>query len=62
VTLTHDLMVTIKVLDLNDECQSWRVKTRLKKLVMLPGRLSLRARQWVAKVLVPGTWLSWWQR
>ncbi len=55
-------MVTIKVLDLNDECQSWRVKTRLKKLVMLPGRLSLRARQWVAKVLVPGTWLSWWQR
>lgn len=60
--LAYDLMVAIKVLDLSDECQSWRVKTLLKKLVMLPGRLSRRSRQWVARVLVPGAWLSWWQR
>ncbi|MBI1176664.1 hypothetical protein GC207_04410 [bacterium] len=31
----------------------WRIKTLLKKLVMLPGRLRQRSRQWVAKVLVP---------
>jgi hypothetical protein len=60
--LAYDLMVAIKLLDLSDECQSWRVKTLLKKLVMLPGRLSQRSRQWVARVLVPGAWLSWWQR
>jgi len=60
--LAYDLMVAIKLLDLSDECQSWRVKTLLKKLVMLPGRLSRRSRQWVARVLVPGAWLSWWQR
>jgi len=60
--LAYDLMVAIKLLDLNDDCQGWRIKTLMKKLVMLPGRLSQRARQWVAQVLVPGAWLNWWQR
>jgi len=45
--LAYNLMVAIKLLDLSDECQAWRVKTLLKKLVMLPGRLSQRSRQWV---------------
>jgi hypothetical protein len=60
--LAYDLMVAIKLLDLSDDCQGWRVKTLMKKLVFLPGRLSRHARQWVAKVLVPGAWLGWWQR
>lgn len=60
--LAYDLLVAIKLLDLNDDCQGWRIKTLMKKLVMLPGRLSQRSRQWVAKVLVPGAWLCWWQR
>jgi hypothetical protein len=60
--LAYDLMVAIKLLDLNDDCQGWRIKTLTKKLVMLPGRLSWRSRQWVARVLVPGAWLRWWQR
>ena len=34
----------------------------MKKLVFLPGRLGRRARLWVARVLVPGPWLAWWQR
>ncbi|MDW8310868.1 MAG: transposase, partial [Verrucomicrobiales bacterium] len=29
-----------------DDCQGWRVKTRMKKLLLLPGRLSWRSRQW----------------
>jgi len=60
--LAYDLMVAIKLLDLTDDCQGWRVKTLMKKLVFLPGRLSRQARQWVARVLVPGAWLGWWQR
>lgn len=55
-------MIAIKLLDLSDDCQSWRVKTLMKKMVMLPGRLGRRSRQWIAKVMVPGAWLSWWQR
>ena len=60
--LADDLMVAIQLVDLNDECQGWRVKTLMKKLVLLPGRLRRRSRQWVARVLVPGAWLTWWQR
>jgi hypothetical protein len=60
--LAYDLMVAIKLLDLPDDCQGWRIKTLMKKLVFLPGRLRQRSRQWVARVLVPGAWLSWWQR
>jgi hypothetical protein len=60
--LAYDLMVAIKLLDLSDDCQGWRIKTLMKKMLMLPGRMSRRSRQWVARVLVPGAWLCWWQR
>jgi hypothetical protein len=60
--LAYNLMVAIKLLDLKDDCQGWQLKTLMKKLVFMPGRLGKRSRQWVAKVLVPGAWLSWWQR
>jgi hypothetical protein len=60
--LAYNLMIAIKLLDLSDDCQSWRVKTLMKKMVMLPGRLSQRSRQWIARVMVPGAWLCWWQR
>lgn len=60
--LAYDLMIAIKLLDLSDDCQGWRVRTLMKKMVMLPGRLSQRSRQWIAKVMVPGAWLCWWQR
>jgi len=60
--LAYDLMVAIKLLDLNDDCQGWRIRTLMKKLVLLPGRMAWRSRQWVARVRVPGAWLCWWQR
>lgn len=60
--LAYNLMVAIKLLDLKDDCQGWQLKTLMKKLVFMPGRLGRRSRQWVAKVMVPGPWLSWWQR
>ena len=60
--LAYNLMVAIKLLDLKDDCQGWQLKTLMKKLVFMPGRLGKRSRQWVARVLVPGTWLNWWQR
>ena len=60
--LAYNLLVAIKLLDLGEDCQGWRLKTLLKKLVFLPGRLNRRSRQWVARVMVPGAWLGWWQR
>ena len=58
--LAYDLMTAIKILDLQDQSQGWKVKTLMKKLVMLSGRLSQLSRQWVAKVMVPGVWMNWW--
>ena len=55
--LAYGLMVAIKLLDLKDDCQSWRVKTLMKKLLFLPGRMAWRSRPWLARVLVPGEWL-----
>ena len=60
--LAYDLRVAIKLMDLNDACQSWRIKTLLKQRVLLPGRLSPRARQWGVQVLVPGAGWCGWQR
>jgi|GEM_PF-5557887 len=60
--LAYDLMGAIKLLDLTDDCQGWRIRTLMKKLVLLPGRMAWRSRQWVARVRVPGAWLCWWQR
>jgi hypothetical protein len=60
--LAYNLMVAIKLLDLKDDCQGWQLKTLMKKLVFMPGRLGQRSRQWVARVMVPGAWLSWWHR
>ncbi len=36
--LAYDLRAAIKLLDLNDDVQGWRIKTLMQKLVMLPGR------------------------
>ncbi len=60
--LAYNLLIAIKLLDLSDDCQGWRVKTLLKKLVFLPGRIRRRSRQWLAKLMVPGAWLGWWVR
>jgi hypothetical protein len=42
--VAYNLMIAIKLLDMSDDCQSWRVKRLMKKMVMLPGRLSQRSR------------------
>jgi len=59
--LAYNLMVAIKLLDLGDESQGWRLKTLVRTLVHLPGWLSWRWRQWIACVMLPGRRLSWWQ-
>ncbi len=48
--LAYGLMVAIKLLDLKDDCQSWRVKTLIKKLLFLPGGMAWRSRLWLARV------------
>lgn len=59
--VAYNLLQAIKLLELPDDCQSWRLKTLLAKLVLLPVRLARRSRQTGARLLVPAAWLAWWQ-
>ena len=60
--LAYNLLQAIKVLELPDDCQGWRLKTLLAKLVVLPARMRRRSRQMVARLLVPAAWLEWWRQ
>lgn len=60
--LEYNLMAVIKPLGLSDECQVLRLNTLLRNPVHLAGRPSQRSRQWIARVMAPRAWLSWWQR
>lgn len=59
--VAYNLLQALKLLELPDDCQGWRLKTLLAKLVLLPVRLGRRSRQTVARLLVPAAWLAWWQ-
>jgi hypothetical protein len=59
--LAYNLLVTVKLLCLPDECQSWQVKTMLRQIIRLPATLVRHARGLLARVEVPASWLVWWE-
>ena len=52
--MAYNLLQGLNLLHLPEDCQSWRVRTLLQNLIILPARLVLHARQLVARVAVPG--------
>jgi hypothetical protein len=59
--LAYNLLVTVKLLCLPEECQSWQVKTMLRQIIRLPATLVRHARRLLARVEVPARWLVWWE-
>lgn len=59
--LAYNLLVTVKLLCLPEDCQSWQVKTMLRQIIRLPATLVRHARGWLARVEVPASWLVWWE-
>lgn len=59
--LAYNLLVTVKLLCLPEECQSWQVKTMLRQIIRLPATLVRHARALLARVEVPASWLVWWE-
>ena len=57
-TLAYNLLQALKLLELPDDCQGWRLKT----LLVLPVRIQRRSRQLVARLLVPAAWLEGWRQ
>ncbi len=52
---------SLKVLDLPDDAQHWRVQTLIRYLLTVPVSVSTHARYQVARICVPAGWLRWWR-
>ena len=57
----YNLLISLKVLDLPDEAQSWRIQTIIRHLLTLPVTLSSHARYHVAQLCIPAGRLRWWR-
>jgi hypothetical protein len=60
-TLAYNVLTTLKVLDLPEEVQGWRVRSIIRHLLTLPVTVSRHARYAVARVCIPAGWLRWWR-
>lgn len=59
--LAYNVLVTLKLLELPDEAQSWRLQTLIRYLLTVPVTVSTHARYEVARICVPAGWLRWWR-
>jgi len=59
--LAYNVLTTLKLLDLPDEAQGWRIRTLIRHLLTVPVSVSMHARYEVARICVPAGWLRWWR-
>jgi len=59
--LAYNVLVTLKLLDLPDDAQSWRIGTIIRHLLTVPVTVSMHARYEVARICIPAGWLRWWR-
>jgi hypothetical protein len=59
--LAYNVLISLKVLDLPDEAQGWRIRTLIRYLLTVPASVSTHARFKVARVCIPTGWLRWWR-
>jgi len=60
-TLAYNVLISLKVLDLSDEAQGWRIQTIIRHLLTVPVSVSKHARYEVARICIPAGWLRWWR-
>lgn len=58
--LAHNVLISLRVLDLPDEAQGWQVRTIIRHLLTVPATVSTHARYTVAHICVPAGWMRWW--
>lgn len=59
--LAHNVLISLRVLDLPDEAQGWRIKTIIRHLLTLPVSVSTHARYQMARICIPSGWMRWWR-
>jgi len=60
-TLAYNLLAALRVLELPEEAQGWRVRTIIRHLLTVPVTVSRHARYERAKICIPAGWLKWWR-
>ena len=59
--LAYNVLLSLKVLDLPDDAQGWRIQTIIRYLLTVPVSVSTHARYDVARICIPAGWLRWWR-
>lgn len=59
--LAYNILISLKILDLPDDAQSWRIRTLIRYLLTVPVTVSSHARYEVARICIPAGWLRWWR-
>jgi len=59
--LAYNLLISLKLLDLPEDAQSWRIQTIIRHLLTVPVTVSTHARYEVARICIPAGWLRWWR-
>jgi hypothetical protein len=59
--LAYNILTSLKVLDLPEDAQGWRIRTLIRYLLTVPVSVSTHARYAVARICIPAGWLRWWR-
>lgn len=59
--LAYNVLVALRVMELPDDAQGWRVRTMVRNLLTVPVVVSRHARYRRARVCVPAGWMRWWR-
>jgi hypothetical protein len=59
--LAYNVLITLKMLEMPDEAQGWRIQTTIRHLLTVPVTISTHARYEVARICIPTGWLRWWR-
>jgi hypothetical protein len=59
--LAYNVLISLKVLDLPADAQSWRIQSMIRYLLTVPVSVSTHARYEVARICIPAGWLRWWR-
>lgn len=60
-TLAYNVLTALKVLDLEDEHQGWRIRSIIRHLLTIPATVVSHANRRRLKICVPAGWLRWWR-
>lgn len=59
--LAYNVLISLKLLDLPEAEQGWRIQTLIRHLLTVPVSVSSHARYVVAQICIPAGWLRWWR-